>query len=325
MKERSASPEKVGSGPCPVTGGESVDDLLRHGRHRLHRPPPGRAPARARGRHLRASSAEAPVDEARARSVEAAGAARRPHQAGHRRPRRALPRRRRGAARRLRGTIDHFFHLAAIYDMAADETRNALLNVGGTQHAIDLANDARGRHVPPRLLDRRRRQLRRGHVQRGHVRRGPEARPPVPPHEVRVREARPRTRDTSPWRIYRPSIVVGDSRTGEMDKIDGPYYFFKLIQKIRHTLPEWFPLIGARVAAGPTSSRSTSSPPRRPHRPRARTSTARRSTSSTRKGQRAGDVLNTFAAAGHAPQAVDADRQAALTRHAARRACFASR
>ena len=36
--------------------------------------------------------------------------------------------------------IDHFFHLAAIYDMAADETRNALLNVGGTQNAIDLAN-----------------------------------------------------------------------------------------------------------------------------------------------------------------------------------------
>ena len=36
--------------------------------------------------------------------------------------------------------IDHFFHLAAIYDMGADETRNALLNVGGTQNAIELAN-----------------------------------------------------------------------------------------------------------------------------------------------------------------------------------------
>src|ERR1700742_3821350 len=36
--------------------------------------------------------------------------------------------------------IDHFFHLAAIYDMTADETTNALLNVGGTQNAVDLAN-----------------------------------------------------------------------------------------------------------------------------------------------------------------------------------------
>ena len=41
----------------------------------------------------------------------------------------------------LRGKVDHFFHLAAIYDMTADETQNVLLNVGGTQHAIDLAND----------------------------------------------------------------------------------------------------------------------------------------------------------------------------------------
>src|ERR1700709_2533981 len=29
----------------------------------------------------------------------------------------------------LTGKIDHFFHLAAIYDMAADETSNAVLNV----------------------------------------------------------------------------------------------------------------------------------------------------------------------------------------------------
>ena len=48
----------------------------------------------------------------------------------------------------------------------------------------------------------------------------------------------------TPWRIYRPGMVVGDSRTGEMDKIDGPYYFFKLIQKMRKLLPSWFPTIG---------------------------------------------------------------------------------
>ena len=89
-----------------------------------------------------------------------------------------------------------------------------------------------------------------------------------------------RERVKSPWRVYRPSVVVGDSRTGEMDKVDGPYYFFKLIQKIRHTLPEWFPLVSLEwgwtnivpvdyVAAG-----------RRPHRPSGRTSTARPSTSS---------------------------------------------
>src|SRR5207253_6862367 len=47
-----------------------------------------------------------------------------------------------------------------------------------------------------------------------------------------------------PWRIYRPAIVVGHSQTGEIDKIDGPYYFFKLIQKMRQMLPPWVPTIG---------------------------------------------------------------------------------
>ena len=47
-----------------------------------------------------------------------------------------------------------------------------------------------------------------------------------------------------PWRVYRPGIVVGDSETGEMDKIDGPYYFFKLIRRIRGLVPQFVPLVG---------------------------------------------------------------------------------
>src|ERR671919_2506015 len=45
------------------------------------------------------------------------------------------------AAREQLQGVDHFFHLAAIYDITADETQNALLNVGGTQNAVDLANE----------------------------------------------------------------------------------------------------------------------------------------------------------------------------------------
>jgi NAD(P)-dependent dehydrogenase (short-subunit alcohol dehydrogenase family) len=47
-----------------------------------------------------------------------------------------------------------------------------------------------------------------------------------------------------PWRVYRPGMVVGHSRTGEIDKIDGPYYFFKSLQKLRRILPQWVPLVG---------------------------------------------------------------------------------
>ena len=70
------------------------------------------------------------------------------------------------------------------------------------------------------------------------------------------------------WRVYRPSIVVGNSKTGEMDKIDGPYYFFKVIQKLRHALPEWAPLVS--VEWGWTEPRPGRLRGRRdrPHRPR---------------------------------------------------------
>ena len=47
-----------------------------------------------------------------------------------------------------------------------------------------------------------------------------------------------------PWRIYRPAAVLGHSRTGEIDKVDGPYYAFKFIQKMRDALPRWMPLVG---------------------------------------------------------------------------------
>src|SRR2546423_7995007 len=40
----------------------------------------------------------------------------------------------------LKGNVDHFFHLAAMYDMTADEERNEMLNVEGTRHAVELAN-----------------------------------------------------------------------------------------------------------------------------------------------------------------------------------------
>ena len=52
-----------------------------------------------------------------------------------------------------------------------------------------------------------------------------------------------------PWTVYRPALVVGDSQTGEMDKIDGPYYFFKLIQRMRQLLPPWMPAVGPRRRA----------------------------------------------------------------------------
>ena len=68
---------------------------------------------------------------------------------------------------------------------------------------------------------------------------------PSPYHRTKFEAERiVREQPFVPWRVYRPAIVVGDSRTGEMDKVDGPYYFFKAIQRARGLLPEWLPLVG---------------------------------------------------------------------------------
>jgi NAD(P)-dependent dehydrogenase (short-subunit alcohol dehydrogenase family) len=201
----------------------------------------------------------------------------------------------------LRGKVDHFFHLAAIYDMAADETQNALHNVGGTQNAIDLANDLEAglfHHASSIAVA----GTYEGHFTEDMFDEGQKL--PTPYHQTKFEsEKLVRARVKGPWRVYRPAIVVGDSRTGEMDKIDGPYYFFKLLQKVRRALPEWFPLVGLEVGwtnIVPVDWVAA-----------AMDHIAHRDGLDNQafhlvnpRPQRAGDVLNTFARAGHAPQMV---------------------
>jgi NAD(P)-dependent dehydrogenase (short-subunit alcohol dehydrogenase family) len=144
------------------------------------------------------------------------------------------------ALERLQG-VDHFFHLAAVYDITADDATNALLNVGGTQNAVDLANalGAKRFHHMSSIAVAGNYD---GWFTEDDFDEGQEL--PSPYHRTKFEsEKLVRERLQVPWRTYRPSMVVGNSKTGEMDKIDGPYYFFKAIQTIRHYVPEWFPLV----------------------------------------------------------------------------------
>ena len=94
---------------------------------------------------------------------------------------------------------------------------------------------------------------------------------PSPYHRTKFESERiVREQPYVPWRIYRPAVVVGDSQTGEMDKIDGPYYFFKAIQRMRHLLPEWIPLVGPDLGYTNIVPVDCVARRARPHRPRAR-------------------------------------------------------
>ena len=137
--------------------------------------------------------------------------------------------------------VEHFFHLAAIYDMTADETQNALLNVGGTQNAVQLANELGAgvfHHVSSVAVAGRY----KGHFTEDMFDEGQELHTPY--HRTKFEaEKLVRAKVQGAWRVYRPAVVVGNSKTGEMDKIDGPYYFFKALQKLRNALPQWAPLV----------------------------------------------------------------------------------
>ena len=129
---------------------------------------------------------------------------------------------------RSRG-IDHIVHCAAIYDITVGEAAQRAANVEGTRAVIELALalGATLHHVSSIAVA----GTFDGEYTENDFDVAQEL--PTPYHQTKF-EAEQLVRATTGlrFRVYRPAVVVGDSRTGEMDKIDGPYYFFGLLAKL---------------------------------------------------------------------------------------------
>ena len=142
----------------------------------------------------------------------------------------------------LNGKIKHFFHLAAVYDLKASAEANQVANIDGTRHAIQCAEalEAGCFHHTSSIAAA---GLYRGTFREDMFEEASGLDHPYfrSKHDS---EGLVRKHCSIPWRVYRPGIVLGHSKTGEIDKIDGPYYFFKLIQKMRRMLPPWVPTLG---------------------------------------------------------------------------------
>ncbi|MBS3744724.1 MAG: SDR family oxidoreductase [Wenzhouxiangellaceae bacterium] len=199
---------------------------------------------------------------------------------------------------KLQGKVKHVFHLAAVYDLDASAESQEKVNIDGTQNTMDFAaavgakcfhhtssiavagmfqgafredmfEEATGLDHP---------YFRTKHDSEGLVRRKCEI----------------------PWRIYRPGIVVGHSKTGEIDKIDGPYFFFKLIQKLRRMLPPWVPTLGlegGRINLVPVDFVARAMD-HIAHKPRLDNGCFHLTDPNPK---RIGEVMNLFAEAAHAP------------------------
>jgi NAD(P)-dependent dehydrogenase (short-subunit alcohol dehydrogenase family) len=146
------------------------------------------------------------------------------------------------AIKALKGKIDHFYHLAAVYDLSADEESQIAVNVEGTRNTVEFARSVEAGHF--HLVS----SIAAAGLYEGVFREDmfDEAENYEHPYFMTKHESEKIVRKEckGPWSVYRPAMVVGDSTTGEMDKIDGPYYFFKLIQRMRQLLPPWMPSVG---------------------------------------------------------------------------------
>jgi thioester reductase-like protein len=201
--------------------------------------------------------------------------------------------------RKLKGRIDHFFHLAAIYDLQASADDQRAANVDGTRHAVQLATALEAgclHHVSSIAAA----GLYEGVFREDMFEEAEELDHPYfrTKHDA---EGVVRRECKRPFRIYRPGFVVGDSETGQIDKIDGPYYFFKSIQKMREILPSWMPTIGiegGRINIVPVDFVADALD----HLAHKKGLDGRCFHLTDPEPHRVGEVLNIFAEAAHAPQ-----------------------
>jgi len=137
------------------------------------------------------------------------------------------------------GAVDHLVHCAAIYDITVAEDAQRAANVDGTRAVIALARrlGATLHHMSSIAVA----GTYRGEYTEEDFDVAQDL--PTPYHQTKFEaELLVRSEPGLRYRIYRPAVVVGDSRTGEMDKVDGPYYFFGILAKLA-MLPSFTPVL----------------------------------------------------------------------------------
>jgi nucleoside-diphosphate-sugar epimerase len=132
------------------------------------------------------------------------------------------------------------WHLAAVYDLAVSRDVGRRVNVDGTRHVLELAKGASGferlQYVSTAYVSGNVRGVFRetdldvGQGFKNHY------------EETKFQAEVEVVRSGLPATIYRPGVVVGDSKTGETAKFDGPYAVLRLMEKLPS--PGLFPRVG---------------------------------------------------------------------------------
>lgn len=148
-----------------------------------------------------------------------------------------------GDAGELKGSITEVFHLAAVYDLEVSRGLGTAVNVEGTRNVLNFAAGCSplqrfhyvstcyvsGRYAGVFSED----DLDVGQTFNNHYE-----------ETKHLAEAvvQRRMEQGFPITVYRPAVVVGDSRTGATQKYDGPYFFIRLL--LRQGPVAFLPVVG---------------------------------------------------------------------------------
>jgi thioester reductase-like protein len=131
--------------------------------------------------------------------------------------------------RRLAEEVTEIFHLAAVHSLSADRRRQEAVNVQGTANVLSVAR-ALGRlerlvHFSSAYVS----GDRRGVIMEDELERGQQFRNSYEATKHQAELLMERAKDRLPITVVRPSAVVGDSRTGEIDRFDSVYHLGMLL------------------------------------------------------------------------------------------------
>ena len=137
----------------------------------------------------------------------------------------------------LTSHVTEIWHLASLYDLARDADAIRAVNLDGTRHVVELASAARNldrlHHFSTAYVS----GDREGVILEDELDLGQGFHDAYEQSKFEAERLVRRAMPDVPATVYRPSIVVGDSRTGEVDRFNGPYYLAILLVASPMTVP----------------------------------------------------------------------------------------
>jgi thioester reductase-like protein len=140
-----------------------------------------------------------------------------------------------GDHERLRSEVTHVFHLAAIYNLAVPLPVATRVNVGGTGNVLELCQAAEALERLTYVSTAYVAGTRTGIVYEHELVMGQGFKNHYESTKFQAEVWARQLMDRVPTTILRPAIVVGDSRTGETQKFDGPYYILRTISRLERS------------------------------------------------------------------------------------------